>query len=102
MEDLLGGSHLHHYLGLYLRLCAFRFHHLPQAIIYRHEYERKPPEILHAEARLGQGMASGLDQHKSFVKKRDGGQLVVRDGEEADAHIESIGEEAINDVRREL
>jgi hypothetical protein len=31
-------------------------------------------------------MASGRDQHKSFVKKRD--------GEETEAHIESIGEEA--------
>ena len=100
LEDALGGGHLEHNLGLDLRRCAFRFHHLPQAIIHRHEYERKPTEILHAQARLGQGVASGCEQHKPFVKERDGGQLVVRDREEADAHIESIGEEASNDVCR--
>ena len=102
LEDALWGGHLEHNLGLDPRLCAFRFHHLPQAIIHRHEDERKPTEILHAQARLGQGMASGRAQHKSFVKKREGGQLVVRDGKEADAHIESIGEKASNDVCRGL
>jgi hypothetical protein len=86
LEDALAESHLDHNLGLYLRLCAFRFHHLPHARIYRHEYEQKPLEMLHGQVRLGQGMASGRDQHKSFVKKRD--------GEETEAHIESIGEEA--------
>ena len=100
LEDALGGGHFEHNLGLDLRLCAFRFHHLPQAIIHRREHERKPTEILHAQTRLGQGVASGCDQHEPFVKERDGGQLVVRDREEADAHIESIGEEASNDVCR--
>jgi hypothetical protein len=55
LEDALVGGHLKHYLGLDLRLCAFRLHHLPKAIIDRHAYERKSTEILHLQARLGQG-----------------------------------------------
>ena len=85
-------------MGLDLRLCAFRFHHRPQAIIHRHEYERKSTEILHSQARLAQGIVGWRDQNKPFIKKRDGGQLGMWDGEEADADIESIGEEAGDDV----
>ena len=44
-----------HNLGLALRLCAFRLHHLLKAVFDRHEYERKPTEVLHSQGRLGQG-----------------------------------------------
>lgn len=54
-EDALGGGHLDHNLGLDLCLCAFRLHHLPKAIFDRHEFERKPTEILQSPARLEQG-----------------------------------------------
>jgi hypothetical protein len=44
-----GGCHrgrpLEPNLGLDRRLCAFRLHHLPEAIFGRHEYEQKPTEI---------------------------------------------------------
>jgi hypothetical protein len=46
---------LEHNLGLALRLCAFRLHHLLKAVFDRHEYERKPTEILHSQGRLGHG-----------------------------------------------
>lgn len=46
---------LEHNLGLALRLCVFRLHHLPKAEFDRHEYERTPTEILHSQGRLGQG-----------------------------------------------
>lgn len=46
---------LEHNLGLALRLCAFRLHHLPKAIFDWHECERKPTEVLHSQGRLGQG-----------------------------------------------
>jgi len=46
---------LDHNLGLALRLCAFRLHHLPKAIFDWHECERKPTEVLHSQGRLGQG-----------------------------------------------
>lgn len=46
---------LEHNLGLALRLCAFRLLHLLKAVFDRHEYERKPTEILHSQGRLGQG-----------------------------------------------
>lgn len=49
------GGHLEHNLGLDLRLCVFRLHYIPRAIFYRHEYERGFTEILHLQARLGQG-----------------------------------------------
>jgi hypothetical protein len=45
---------LEHNLGLALRLCAFHLHHLLKAVFDRHEYERKPTEILHSQGRLGQ------------------------------------------------
>lgn len=46
---------LEHNLGLALRLYVFRLHHLLKAVFDRHEYERKPTEILHSQGRLGQG-----------------------------------------------
>ena len=46
---------LEHNLGLALRLCAFRLHHLLKVVFDRHEYERKPTEILHSQGRLGLG-----------------------------------------------
>ena len=46
---------LEHNLGLALRLCAFRRHHLLKAVFDRHEHERKPIEILHSRGRMGQG-----------------------------------------------
>ena len=46
---------LEHNLGLALRLCAFRLHHLPKAIFDWHECERKPTEVLHSQGRLEQG-----------------------------------------------
>jgi hypothetical protein len=49
------GGHLEHNLGLDLRLCVFRLHYIPRAIFYRHEYERRSTEVLHLQARLGQG-----------------------------------------------
>ena len=49
------GGHLEHNLGLDLRLCVFRLHYIPRAIFYRHEYERGFTEMLHLQARLGQG-----------------------------------------------
>ncbi|MCI0426865.1 MAG: group 1 truncated hemoglobin [Nitrospiraceae bacterium] len=48
-------GHLEHNLGLDLRLCAFRLHHLPKAIFDQLEYGRKPTKILHLQARLWQG-----------------------------------------------
>ncbi len=46
---------LEHNLGLALRLRAFRRHHLLKAVFDRHEYKRKPIEILHSRGRMGQG-----------------------------------------------
>ena len=46
-------------------LCAFCFHHPSEAIFYRHEYDRKPIEILHSQARSGQG--SHIDPGGEFV-----------------------------------
>ena len=46
---------LEHNLGLALRLCTFRRHHLLKAVFDRHEYERKSTEIQHSQGRLGQG-----------------------------------------------
>ena len=55
LEDAQGEVHLDHNVSLDLRLCAFRLHHPPKTISDRHEYERKLFEILHSQARLGQG-----------------------------------------------
>jgi hypothetical protein len=38
-----------------MRLCAFRLHYLPEAIFGRHEYEQKPIEVLHLQARFRRG-----------------------------------------------
>jgi hypothetical protein len=52
-----GGCHrgrpLEPNLGLDRLLCAFRLHHLPEAIFGRHEYEQKPTEILLCKRDLG-------------------------------------------------
>jgi hypothetical protein len=49
------GGYLEPNLGLDLRLCAFRLHQLPEAIFGWHEYEPKPTEILHLQARFRRG-----------------------------------------------
>lgn len=56
---------LEHNVGLDLRLCAFRLHQLPKAVFDRHEYERKPTEILHSQGRLGQGYH--IDPSDGFI-----------------------------------
>lgn len=43
---------LEHNLGLALRLCAFRLHHLPKAVFGRYECERKPSEVLYSQGRF--------------------------------------------------
>ena len=61
---------LEHNLGLDLRLCAFRLHHLPKAVFDRHEYERKPTEILHSQGRLGRAIT--LPQRRVHSLRREG------------------------------
>jgi hypothetical protein len=64
LEDALVGGHLEHNLGLVLHLCAFRLHHIPKAIIDRHEYERKPTKILYLQASWGRAITFHLHQRR--------------------------------------